>query len=80
MTADRKNIAMFAEHDERLDKWEAERLGRAVPMFRGESEEMLVRRLILRDWPEDVARKMAAYLCDPKSQPPRWHEIAGERQ
>lgn len=45
------------------------------PMFRGQSEDHLVRRLMLRGWPEDAARAIAAWLCDPKAQPPRWPEI-----
>jgi hypothetical protein len=44
-------------------------------MFRGQSEDHLVRRLMLRGWPEDAASAIAAWLCDPKAQPPRWPEI-----
>lgn len=49
-------------------------------MFRGESEQTLARRLVLRGWPEDAANRMAAWLCDPKAQPPRWYELTGEKQ
>ena len=47
-------------------------------MFRGMSADVLARRLMLRGWPEDVARGVAEWLCDPKAQPPRWADLLKE--
>lgn len=49
-----------------------------MTLFRGEPKEVIARRLMLRDWPEDAARKMAEFLCDPLKQAPRWYELTGE--
>lgn len=49
-------------------------------MFRGLSAEHIARRLVLRGWPERQAELMAAFLCDPKAQPPRWNDLVEEEK
>ena len=46
--------------------------------FRGMSEDTVAAQLMLRGWPEEAARKTAAWLCDRHSQPPRWQELTGQ--
>ena len=46
-------------------------------MFRGQTEDYVARRLVLRGWPEQAAKVMAAFLCDRKAQPPRWEDLHG---
>lgn len=45
-------------------------------MFRGVTADHFARRLVLRGWPEDAARRVAQWLCDRSAQPPQWHELA----
>lgn len=46
-----------------------------MKLFRGMSEDTLVRRLVLRGWPEATAQVLAEWLCDRKAPPPRWEEM-----
>ena len=46
-----------------------------MKLYRGESEEVWFRRLVLRGWPEEAARKMAAFLVGKEQTPPKWMEM-----
>jgi hypothetical protein len=49
-----------------------------IPLYRGLSEETWARRFVEAGWPEEAARKMAAFLVGKEQTPPKWVEVTNE--